>query len=139
MNIYAATESRLSGDSSITALVSTRIYPGFANLDAALPQICITSIGGDSVMSMTGSSGLGTVTLQITCWGATYNAAITLLDLVRLRLQGTFQTVGSVTDYRCVSVSAPRDVFDASAGNEALKRYGVSRDFTIHHSEPTPS
>ena len=95
MTIDEALYAHLAADSSITAVVSTRIHNGAREQGGALPAISFSAISGESEQDITGAPvGLGGVTVQFDCYGATSKAASALRELVRLSFQG--HTAGSL-------------------------------------------
>lgn len=77
--IYAA----LSTTTSITALVSTRIYPvAIPQAVAAFPTVVYTRIGGHRIFTLEGYTGLEDVDIQIDCCAVNYDGAKDLSKLV---------------------------------------------------------
>lgn len=108
--------SLLSGNSSVSAIVGTRIYPGGTiPQDAVLPAIVWLAVSGVPNTTMTEHSPVDAVRVQIDCWATTYTQALALATAARTALQdaGNFQSLNP-------------DSFDPTT-----KRYRVSFDFVF--------
>lgn len=112
--IYTA----LSGDSAVSAVVSTRIYPMVLPQDVTLPAITYSRISGGQVNSMGGFSNLENPRVQVDVWAATYTAAKTLAALVHTAM-------GGATTYSAILIS-DMDLFE-----DDTKIYRVSMDFSV--------
>jgi hypothetical protein len=75
--------SALTNDSTVSALVSTRIYPVIAPQSAALPMIVYQRVSTVPVTSIDGDSGLDSVRMQVSCWAKTYAETKSLAAAVR--------------------------------------------------------
>lgn len=88
MTFEADLYAHLHGDSSITAQVSTRIYPVKMPQNATRPAITYQTISGDPMTDLDSADGdLLAVRVQIDCWAETYTAAAALGEAVRTRLK----------------------------------------------------
>lgn len=90
----AALYTWLTAQSTITALVGTRIYPLLAPATAVLPYVTYQRIAEQEEAHLGGLSGLSQAVYQFDVWGATaasayavYRALVSAMDLYR-GLQG---------------------------------------------------
>jgi len=65
----------LSAASGVTALVSTRLYVGFAPENATLPYIVYSLVGTDRLATLPSVGDPARKRMQIECVGATYASA----------------------------------------------------------------
>ena len=74
---------RLSADTSITSLVSTRIYPDLLPQSPTYPAITYTEISMTPVSSFDGTNALQNSRVRVDCWAETRAAAIELAKTAR--------------------------------------------------------
>lgn len=86
-SIYNKLFSVLSGDSGVSALVSTRIYPSIREQETELPAITY-SVSSSPIDCKDGSSQLDVQNVQINCFATTVLGADTLREAVRTALDG---------------------------------------------------
>jgi len=98
VSIEAALYSYLSGVSAVTALVSTRIYPGQAPEATAKPYIVHHRISGRRFPSVTGPSGMVRARIQIDIVAATRASALAVFEVLRNNLDGWRQAT-MVSEY----------------------------------------
>jgi len=90
--------SLLSGESTVTAICSTRIYVGKAPQKALLPHVIITQMGSEENGSIDGASGqLRFLTFDIDCKSKTSVQAEQLANAVRTFLDDYSGTAGDYT------------------------------------------
>ena len=89
--------SLLAGESSVTNLVSTRIYIGKAPQGAALPHIVITQMDSEENVALDGTGGLRFVDFDIDCKADRSVEAEALGKAVRTFLDDYTGTAGSET------------------------------------------
>jgi len=105
--IGQALSARLTGDSAVTALVGTRIYPMEGPKDAAYPLITYMQVssGDNSSRGLTGAQKHFRTLQQIDIYGRTALEAQAIASAVRASLDGQVnQTWGGV--------SVPAALFD---------------------------
>lgn len=76
----------LVDDSSIAAVVSTRVYCGFAPVSAAMPYVIIRRGATDVDHYMAGASGMKTVDVDIWIIGEGYETITDLAELIEAEL-----------------------------------------------------
>jgi hypothetical protein len=106
--------ARLLATSGVTALVSTRIFPGRRPQASALPSIVLTTISGAPLYSDDGEAGLASARIQIDCWGATYTSAKTVARAVKAALSAFVGDAGGIT-FQNILVDAERDFSEGGA------------------------
>lgn len=80
--------SYLSGQTALTDVVSTRIYPHVAPTSAKLPYLVFQEIEGSHREHMTAASGLANVLLQVTAYAETEVSLRATCNAVRGELLG---------------------------------------------------
>lgn len=89
------------GHSSITALVSDRVYPVIAPQGASVPRIVYTPVAMDQVHNLGGRDGsLRFVRVQIDCWAETFDEALSVEAAVRSRMDTAASNFRSVLTSR---------------------------------------
>ena len=101
--IEQALQVYLKADTNVAALVSTRVYPGLAPQNAALPYITYERISTQRMMTHDGQNGLIGPRIQIDCWASAYSGAKTLADKVRLAINGYKTAYGETTGTSCTT------------------------------------
>jgi hypothetical protein len=119
--------AKLLASGGVTALVSTRVYPGRRPQASALPAIDVASISGAPVYTDQGEAGLATARIEVNCWGATYTSAKQVARAVTAALSAFFGEVGGVR-FEFILKDAERD-FSEGGGNAAEYLFRTSLDF----------
>lgn len=120
--------THLIGDSSITALVSTRVRHVTAPQGTSeLPCIVITRVSGVPSQHQLGEIGLNDTRLQLDCWASLPIVAARIADAVRVSLGSlvkTTFTVGEETiDVDRVVVEDVRAAFQSPFGGQEATMY----------------
>lgn len=114
-------KTHLAADSGITAVVADRVYPMKLPNAVTLPAVTYQEISDEPQTALDGTDGkLIRFRMQINCWAASYTAAKTLAELVRIRLQ-----TGAAT-FKAIPLPSGQDVYE-----ENTKRFGFYRDFAF--------
>lgn len=121
--------AKLLATSGVTALVSTRVYPGRRPQASALPAIDLGSISGAPVYSNDGETGLARARVEINCWGETYTSAKTLARAVKAALSAFFGEAGGVS-FQYILLDTERDMSETGS-NQAEYLYRTSLDFIV--------
>jgi hypothetical protein len=103
----------LSGNSGVTAICSTRIYPTIMPQDAVTPAIVWLVVSGTPNTTMTEHSPVDAVRVQVDCWADTYTTALSLANAARSALQDAGNLLSQNPDYY----------------EPTTKKYRVSMDF----------
>ena len=80
--------TELSGDSGLTTLISTRIYPNWLPQDATLPAVSYTQIGETIQNSISGELGLRNYSIQFDVWADDYSTAQSVVAALNSAVQG---------------------------------------------------
>lgn len=132
--ILKAVRSRMLGATSVSDLVSTRVYWQHLPQDATLPAVVLKEISNEAVEHLKGTSGVSTTRVQIDCYATSYPAAFALREAIRQRLhawRGTSQSVNVLSSLQGSRFSIylePRDGSDVG-------RHVAIIDFLMTHSE----
>lgn len=124
--------SLLANESTISALVGSRIYVDNAPQKAALPHIVITQMNTDELKSLDGSSETRRITFDIDCKADRSLDAYTLGNTVRTFIDDYTGTAGSQTidgvlmNDESGSIEPPHD-------NSDKPRYVVTLDVDIFY------
>lgn len=137
MSWFTDTVARLKADGTLSALVSTRIYPQIAPASSGSPpndHIVLSRISAMPVDSHDGASGLVAESLQVSCLATTHLGAQAIADAVNGSLDGTDGTIGTTTGVR-YRRTGERDIPSIDAENQERQIYGVQVDFEVWHQE----
>jgi len=120
----------LSCDSTITDLVSTRIYPQVRDQEDGLPAITYQMISQLHGADLTGSNGLVEGRIQINCFASTILAAAQLADIVKNSLSG-YQG-GNIES---LLLEETNDLPFIEPENETMNVYAKTMDFYVCYKE----
>ena len=134
--IETALFSILSGESTISDIVSARIYPLRAPQGVAMPHMTYQMISADRDHTLDGPTGFTMARFQFNCWAATYPEAKRLLEAVRKFFDGYTGTVNQ-RRIQCVQSENEGDIINSVAGLDSIDRYGKRFDVIISFDEPT--
>lgn len=137
--IEEAVYALLAGESEVTDIVSTRIYPNKIPQNAALPAITYQLITGGRSRNLDGRCGAGTARFQINCWSETYDE----VKDMQAAIVGT-KASPTIDDYRgtigghqiqSVRVEDERDHPENPKHAEDPGPFGVIIDLMISYQE----
>jgi hypothetical protein len=94
MFIETALTTYLLAQTSITALVSTRIYPAMAKQTVTKPYIIISRIDDPGTHTHDGPVAVGRARVQISAFAATWGSAQQIADAVEAVLDGLTGVIG---------------------------------------------
>jgi len=133
-DIRPALRSFLLADSQIAAVVATRVYPIKLPQGTTGVSIVYNRISGGGDYHMQGLSGFAHHRFQIDAWASTANAATSLADLIRDRIDGYRGDMGAdsppVVTVHGVFMVDQREDYDDEA-----KLHRMSRDYFIDFME----
>ena len=104
--IQAGIFSLLSQNTSISALIGSRIYPVLLPEDSTLPAMTYHVIGGASMPTLS-TSGMQRMRMQFDCWGQTYDDAATLRSTLISALNGYQGTLSDGTNLQFAQLIGP--------------------------------
>jgi hypothetical protein len=136
-NIRAALRSYLLADSGIAAVVTARVFPLKMPQGETRASIVFTRVSGLSGVTSSGAERVARPRIQIDCWASDPDAAASLADLVKERIEGFTGTVqwdenspGNAVKIQGVFMDMEREDFD-----DVAKLYRVSRDYMVWFEE----
>lgn len=97
MTVHDAIYSRLSGYSTLTALVSTRIFPDIAPQDQVLPYVVFRVVDTIPAQIKDGASLNNTYNIEVMSFAKTFSSAQSIIDACSSRLDYWQGTSGGVT------------------------------------------
>jgi hypothetical protein len=134
MNIAAALNKYLLAQSTVTALVGTRIYPLVSPVDCEYPLIVYQEISDVPYHAMGQDASIYSPRFQVSVYAQTYLSAKTVSAAVKTALRdatGTWGGVGGVAVDRCLFEFETERL---DLGNDDTKTlYFVSQDYIIWH------
>jgi hypothetical protein len=132
-DIRPALREFLLGDSNIVALVVARVFPVAMPQGTKLASVVYQRISGEGDYTMQGASGYFRPRVQIAAWAKDADAAITLANAVKTRLDGYSGDMGTgsnLVKVQGVFLAGEREMYD-----DQVQMFGVMRDWFIHHAE----
>lgn len=87
--IWQDVYTTLHGYSGVSALVSTRIYPGIMPQNPTYPAITVNQISMREHPSIDGRSDLRNPMIQIDAWDKTFSSAKTIMAQIQLAIDGS--------------------------------------------------
>jgi hypothetical protein len=122
---------RLSADPAVGQVLGGRVYPVIAPASATLPLATWRRAAVQREQTLTGPTGLPTVTLSLDLYAETYEAVRDLADRCRACLDGFGGGVGNSVQIRLVSLLNEADGFVSLAGGDLPPVYSVTQTYTI--------
>tara|TARA_R110002020_G_scaffold5323_1_gene22344 strand:+ start:16 stop:432 length:417 start_codon:yes stop_codon:yes gene_type:complete len=135
--VEQAIRSRLTSQSSVTDLVSTRIYPLAAPQGASLPYV-IYDVGTDPVESMSGHAGLTFAGFSISCYATTYASVKAISEQIRLVLDGWSGTSEGVS-IKSVIHGNSNDIYGTPKDGSSLGIFQVNSAYKVGFVSTIPS
>lgn len=136
-DIRPALRAFLSGDTAIAAIVGSgsaaRIYPVKLPQGTKTASIVYMRISGAGIYHMAGPSGLAMPRYQIDAWALTGDAATTLANLIKDRIDGFRGVMG--TGPAAVTVQGVFMVDEREDYDDTVAMSRMSRDYFIDHEE----
>lgn len=127
---------RLLGDALVAApavaeIVGDRVYPVIAPASAAIPFVTWRRQAVQREATLSGPSGIATVTLAVDMYATTYEGVRELADRCRETLDGFNGALGNWISVRNVSLLSESDGFVQLAGGDLPPVYSVTQTYTI--------
>lgn len=128
--VETALYSIMSGDATLSALVSTRIYPeGEVPQDCAQPYVTFRRISGMREHAMSADPGLVEARFEVSAWDDDYAGKVAVATAIRGALQDFSGTQDTVAIER-IFCEGDHDVYDI----DTLAN-GRAWDFIVWHLE----
>lgn len=132
MAIGAVIYNRLHDDSAIAAVVGTNILPEYR--DDVVPALAY-EMDIDSADQMYEGVGFERYDLSIHCVAATYDAAVSMAQLVKTRLADADWTDGTWRVLGCFWRNKTEDLIEATTKNQRLAVVSCHFDFLIANTD----
>ncbi len=130
MSIEIGIRNRLTSDTDMAALVSTRVYPMRLPQGYSLPAVSYQRISAERRHELsTGPIGWAFTRFQFDCWAGSYSDLRDLAEAVRKCLDGFSGTVDG-THVGGIYIEGERETFE-----EDVEIYRVTMDFLIPYKE----
>lgn len=133
-DIRPALREFLVGDATISGLVgASRVYPIKIPQGVNQASVVYTRISGQADYKMEGPTGLNRLRIQMAAWAPTADAAVSLANAIKDRIDGfsgVMGTGGNAVTVQGVFQADEREMYDDTA-----KLHGVMRDFFVHYEE----
>ncbi len=128
----------LASKTTITSLVSSRIYPNKAPLGVTYPCVTYFKVSATRIRDMDGASGMVHSRIQINAWDNTpttgYSSVKAIADAIRKEVDNYTGAMGSTT-VDAVQLLEEADLLDKKLATDVVVPYGVRQDFQIRHRE----
>lgn len=121
----------LFSEPAVAEIVGDRVYPVIAPASAAIPFITWRRQAVQRETTLSGPSGIATVTLAVDLYATTYEAVRELADRCRVALDGFGGSLGNWISVRHVALLSESDGFVQLAGGELPPVYSVTQTYTI--------
>jgi hypothetical protein len=118
---------KLLDDTSVSAIIGVRVFPGSIPQAEQLPAIVVNKISGSPMYSDEGEIGIDEARLQIDSWSLSYSGAKVLSRAVRACLSAYFGTTDGVESLY-LSLDNERDSREGG-GNVAEYRFRTTQDY----------
>jgi hypothetical protein len=127
---------RLTSQTAVSSLISSRVYPLIAPQGTPLPLVVYQRIAVERPQSLGGNVGNPVVTLQLTTYGTSYTSVKSIARAVRLAVDGWTGTTAGVTIQRS-TLKTEADGVDLPADDQMLPYYSVQQSFEFRINEAT--
>lgn len=121
----------LIGQSAVTAVVGTRVYPNAAPSNQTQPYVVCRLISDVPYKNITGNVGLTVARVQVVVWSQTFGDLDTVHEAVRSVLQNYAGSMGSVTVAWALLDSIGADAPVPPQDNSAVWWYARPADYFV--------
>ena len=126
--------SALVGTTSVTSLVSAKIYPVLAPASAGLPFVTWRRSGINREQTLSGPMGVPRVSVEYSIYGSTYEEARRVADAMRVVLDGYGGTADN-TEVKQTSLENESDDFVQLAGADLPPVYQITQTYDVWWQE----
>jgi hypothetical protein len=133
MTIEQALYEKLTGESTITDVVGSRIYHGWLKNDSVLPAISFFRMSSTPLASAGANATTWSVDIQIDIWHKTQTEARTLADIVSGILRGW--TADDPDDAGPWKLAQDRDNLEEAINGENYGYGHVSQDYSFSYTQ----
>lgn len=117
-------------DPAVALALGTKVYPLLAPKTVSLPLVTYRRSNITREHTLSSPMGTPTVSVEVSCYAATYEDAREVADVVRRRLDGYGATVDNV-EVKNVSLESEADDFVQLAGNDLPPVYQVTQTYNV--------
>lgn len=132
MTIEEALYAHLTSDANVTALMSTRLYPGRLPQDPTYPAARYSRVTGPRAHGHDGPHSLAWPRFQFDCFGTTYAQAKALLNAIRVSLDGFSGVLGGSGGVAVGGIICLNDLDDFGPAADVHR---ATLDVRIFHTE----
>jgi hypothetical protein len=131
----------LTGQTSISSVVSTRVYPLKRPQGTALPAITYKVISKIFSHRLSGSDGTARARVQISCFSRNYLQALEMAEALRLCLDGYSTKIGDFGDLHLYSALQDQDngTYTLPVASTDSGVYEVACDYFFHYRVSIPA
>lgn len=137
-DIGVAVRTYLVSKSSVTDLVSTRVFPSVLPQAATLPAVVYTVVTGVPNDDVLGSSGSVTAGIQLDVYSDSHITSNNIGEQIRLVMQGFSGTMGSET-VGAVRLTNRYEMYEKPVDGSDLGRHRVLLSFDITYLNEIPT
>jgi hypothetical protein len=130
MEIEEAFTAYLKAQSSLTALISTRLFPIKMPQDTAFPCATYQIISKERTHAFQQDAALTNANIQVSAWGKSYASVKSVAKQVRAVLQNYSGLIGGSVTVNAVLIENEMDDYD-----NATDTYVVHQEFEIWYQE----
>lgn len=134
-NIFAGLYSHLTGDATLAALVSTRVYPGIAPDSAVFPYVVMTQAGYSGNHHLRGATTLISNLVQIDTYAATSVSAFAVRDAIKARINGAYDTTFGSVKVRACTKEAETVVMESPDDGSDTGEWRLVETYRITYEE----
>ena len=117
-------------DPAVAMALGTKVYPLLAPKTVSLPLVTYRRSNINREHTLAAPMGMPTVSVEVSCYAATYEDVREVADVVRRRLDGYGGTVDNV-EVKNVSLEQEADDFVQLAGNDLPPVYQVTQTYNV--------
>ena len=132
MSVETELVSQLTGDSTVSGLVSSRVYPLLAPQGATLPCVVYEMTAHETINSTSGAGSTRHAQVEVLCLDDSYGGTKTLADAVRDALNG-WTVSDSVTVSSCL-LTSESDGFVQPNDDSEQPVYLITQEYSIWFS-----
>lgn len=136
--IYDDLYSYLIGQSTITALVGTRVYPLHLPQNPTLPALTMEQTQAEYEYCITGSANWAAPTIRISVYSESLPEIATIAEALRNVLQGYKGTMGAIRIHYCTLTNTEDEAFTPDDASDYWI-YARHSDYQMKHTETPPS
>ena len=132
MEIEEVLYSKLVADSTLNALIGTKLYPQIAPPTITKPYIVYYKVSGDTINIMSMASGVATSVFQFNIWAESYSSAKSVAKALRNKLDSYNDASASVPIQATIFLNEGDLFVDTEV--EQQQYYGIHQDYEITYN-----